>query len=97
MARMNRVFLVVALLGIGALAILQPACTPEPKIGGRETIPADKLDKILAVFNRGVALMEQYQPQKAVTAFEQAVRRVGRGLRVGRRQRGITAKEPFDR
>ena len=74
MARMNRVFLVVALLGIGALAILQPACTPEPKIGGRETIPADKLDKILAVFNRGVALMEQYQPQKAVTAFEQAVR-----------------------
>jgi tetratricopeptide (TPR) repeat protein len=38
------------------------------------SIPPGKADEVLAHFNRGIGLMDQYQPEQAVLAFEEVVR-----------------------
>ncbi|MAG58586.1 MAG: hypothetical protein CMJ83_20040, partial [Planctomycetes bacterium] len=51
-------------------------------------LPADSVDRIVEHFNRGVALMDRYQPVKAVEAFQEVVR-LAPGWTLGRLNLGI--------
>lgn len=65
---------------VSGVVLLAAACgdrgSAEPSQGGIAAPPAvaaADLDRIVAAFNRGIALMEQYRPIEAVAAFESVV------------------------
>jgi tetratricopeptide (TPR) repeat protein len=51
-------------------------------------IPTEQLDALIQRFNQGVGMMDRYQPEKAVAAFEEVVRKAPRWT-TGRLNLGI--------
>jgi Tfp pilus assembly protein PilF len=65
------------LLRVALLGTLLGACTSElarEERGGMESLPPDLIDQVITPFNRGVALMDRYQPAEAAEAFAEVVR-----------------------
>jgi FG-GAP-like repeat/ASPIC and UnbV/Tetratricopeptide repeat len=61
-------------------AVIAPGCSDDeapshgsPKSSGVKGIPAEHVDTILTHFNKGVGLMDRFQPVKAVKEFEKVV------------------------
>ena len=74
--------LLAALLQASQTAAAAPAVTPGPQATAATAsaastaagIPPAYLDRIVTLFNKGIALMEQYRPADAVKAFDEVVR-----------------------
>ncbi len=69
------------------------ASGPAPKatlapIAAVAAIPPEHLDRIVELFNKGIGLMERYEPLEAVKAFEEVVR-LAPGWTTGRLNYGI--------
>ena len=70
MGRILRIALFIAILS--ALAGCGDGDTEEPSTFAG--LPPDRVDEIVRHFNRGMGLVDQYQPEQAVEAFEEVVR-----------------------
>ena len=65
-------FFVLGFVLLGCRAVTEPSAQPERTSASREAGPAgfERLGKILADFNRGAGLLEQYKYVEAAKAFE---------------------------
>lgn len=76
-ARAARHFVILVVLLLHA-ACPRATAASEPKNDGasieKAVIPAEHLDRIVDLFNQGIALMERFEPVAAVKAFEEVVK-----------------------
>ncbi|MFQ5505547.1 MAG: tetratricopeptide repeat protein, partial [Planctomycetota bacterium] len=65
---------ILAVILAAALGACADEVAPPDKSVTLAGIPAERLDRIVSQFNKGVGLMDRYRPAEAVKAFEEVVK-----------------------